>query len=392
MNRRRGRVPSAGLLVWIVATLASPTSAHLHAAVSDPASSGTLKPALRLTPPPRTFSLVATGDVLTESVVNFAAALLADGTGARYDFAPLFAPIMSMLSSADIAICHMELPVGVPGERAGIYGMSPFGGNLLLAPYEIAASLKRVGFDRCSTASNHSNDLGEEGINTTLAALDSAGLTHTGTARNTAEAETTLLTVNGVRLAHLSYTRQSNTVLSADPWRVNLAVTAAQVASDVNAARAKGAEVVVVSLHVFQELLPAPLPEDRQFVTNLTALTHVDLVIEHGPHVLQPIEKVNGTWVYWSVGNLISGMGTASRGVYADPRTLDELAASARFTETSPGAFSVALWPVLLCNETFTRAVYAPITSLADPSLSPVVRAELQDCIVRSLSVITDLH
>jgi poly-gamma-glutamate synthesis protein (capsule biosynthesis protein) len=286
----------------------------------------------------------------------------------------------------------MEIPIGVPGERAGIYGISPFGGNLLLAPYEIAASLKRVGFDRCSTASNHSNDLGEAGVDTTLAALDAAGLGHTGTARNPAEAETTLVTVNGVRLAHLSYTRQSNTVLPADRWRVNFAVTAAQVASDVDAARAKGAEVVVVSLHIFQELLPAPLLEDRQFVTDLTALTHVDLVIEHGPHVLQPIEKVNGTWVYWSVGNFISGMGTASRGVYADPRTLDELAASARFTETSPGVFSVELWPVLLCNETFTRAVYAPITALADPSLSPVVHAELRDCIVRSLSVITDLH
>ena len=92
------------------------------------------------------------------------------------------------------------------------------------------------------------------------------------------------------------------------------------------------AGVVVAGLLVWTAATIASptLPEDRQFVTDLTALTHVDLVIEHGPHVLQPIEKVNGTWVYWSVGNFISGMGTASRGVYADPRTLDELVASAR--------------------------------------------------------------
>jgi poly-gamma-glutamate synthesis protein (capsule biosynthesis protein) len=286
----------------------------------------------------------------------------------------------------------MELPIGEPGDRAGIYGRSPFGGNLLLAPYEIAGALKRAGFDRCTTASNHSNDLGENGIDTTLAALDAAGLSHTGTARNPAEAQTTLVTVNGVRLAHLSYTRQSNTVLPADPWRVNLAATAAQVAADVDAARAKGAEVVVVSLHLFQELLPAPLPADRQFVTDLTARTHIDLVIEHGPHVVQPVEKLNGTWVYWSVGNFISGMGTPGRGVFADPRTLDELAASARFMETSRGVFDVEPWPVLLCNSRFTRAVYAPITALADPYLSPAVRGELHDCIVRTLSVTTDLH
>ena len=54
--------------------------------------------------------------------------------------------------------------------------------------------------------------------------------------------------------------------------------------------------------------------------------------------------------------------------------------------------FTVDPWPVSLCNETFTRSVYAPITAFADPTLFPVVRAELQDCIVRSLSVLTDLH
>jgi Bacterial capsule synthesis protein PGA_cap len=360
--------------------------------VSQSATTGTDVAAVRLAPPPRSFSLVATGDVLTESAVNMAAASHAAGSGTRYDFAPQFAPVADLLASADIAICHMEIPIGVPGERAGIYGKSPFGGNLLLAPYEIAASLKHAGFDRCSTASNHSNDLGEAGIDTTLAALDAAGLGHAGTARNPTEAHTTLVTVNGVRLAHLSYTRQSNTVLPDEPWRVNFAATPAQVAADVDAARAQGAEVVVVSLHVFQELLPAPLPEDRQFVTDLTALTRIDLIIEHGPHVVQPVEQVNGTWVYWSVGNFISGMGTPGRGVYADPRTLDELAATARFTETTPGVFRVDPWPVALCTEPFTRSVYAPVAALADPSLSPLVRGELQACIDRTLPLVPDLH
>jgi Bacterial capsule synthesis protein PGA_cap len=349
------------------------------------------QPAVRLATPPRSFSLIATGDVLTESLVTSAAATQAAGTVARYDFAPLFAPVTAMLSSADIAICHMEMPIGAPGDRPGVYGRSPFGGNLILAPYEIAEGLRRAGFDRCSTASNHSNDLAEPGIDTTLAALDSAGITHVGTARSPAEAATSIITVNGVRLAHLAYTRYSNTVLPGEPWRVNFAATPAQVAADVNAARAAGAEVVVVSLHLSKELMSAPIPEDRQFVTDLTALAHIDLVIQHGPHVIQPVEQVNGTWVYWSVGNFISGMGTPSSGKYSDLRTLDGLAAAARFTESSSGAFTVDPWPVLLCNEPITRTIYAPSAALGQP-LPPIVRSELEACIQRSALVVAGLH
>ena len=56
------------------------------------------------------------------------------------------------------------------------------------------------------------------------------------------------------------------------------------------------------------------------------------------------------------------------------------------------GVFAVVPWPVLLCNEPLTRLVYAPITALADPSLSPSVRAELQDCISRTTPLVPDLH
>ena len=192
-------------------------------AVSDGVISSPPLPATRLDPPPRSFNLVATGDVLTESVVNDNAALAA-GPGARFDSRPLFAPITTMLSGADIAICHMEMPIGAPGERPGVYGHSPFGGNLILAPYEIAAGLRRAGFDRCSSASNHSYDLAETGIASTLAALDAVGISHVGTARFPSESALDIVTVNGVRLAHLAYTRYSNTVLPRDPWRVELRV------------------------------------------------------------------------------------------------------------------------------------------------------------------------
>ncbi len=382
---RLGRVSSWSALACMLTTVVA-----VATATTQPVIETASLPAVRLAPPARSFSLIATGDILTESPVNFNAALAA-GPGERFDYAPLFAPITSMIASADISICHMEMPVGSPGERPGVYGRSPFGGNLILAPFEIAPGLQRAGFDRCSTASNHSYDLGASGIATTLAAIESAGMTHVGTARSPSESAVAIVTVNGVRLAHLAYTRYSNTVLPSEPWRVNFAATPAEVAADVNAARAAGAEVVVVSLHLSKEMSPVPALDDRQFVTDLTGRTRIDLIIEHGPHVIQPVERVNGTWVYWSVGNLISGMGIPSTGRYADPRTLDGLAAAARFTETTPGTFAVEPWPVLLCLEPFTRRVYAPIAALAG-QLSPLIRSELAACLSRSTPVVPEVH
>jgi poly-gamma-glutamate synthesis protein (capsule biosynthesis protein) len=350
--------------------------------------------AFRITRPPRTMLVVAGGDVLNEGVVNNAGAVAATPPQ-RYDFAPLFAPVAAIVGSADLAICHMEIPVGRPGAGAGVYGRSPYGGNLLLAPYEIAAGLAATGFDRCSTASNHSNDLGRDGIATTLEALDAAGISHAGTARSAAESAPEVFTVNGIRVAHLSYSTYSNTVWPSDGWALNRASSPERVAAAVQAVRAAGAEVVIVSLHVSKEMQREPIPADRAFATRLTELADVDLIVHHGPHVVQPVETVNGTLVYWSVGNFVSGMGRPGTGRYEDPRSSDGLLAAVRFTETAPGEFTAVSLPVLLCNERASRTVYAPVSELARAEatgrpLDPGLDTQLRACLARGRAVVPD--
>ena len=131
-----------------------------------------------------------------------------------------------------------------------------YGGNRLLAPYELAVGVAAAGFDRCSTASNHSNDTGTAGIDSTLDGLDALGLGHAGTARTAEEASPTLgiVTVNGVRVAHLSYTRFSNDGPPSSAWQLNLVDSPVPVVDDVRAAREAGAEVVIVSIHTSKEM------------------------------------------------------------------------------------------------------------------------------------------
>jgi hypothetical protein len=379
-RRRNGRAASFVLLASLGAAVPASAAGDGQAA-SATALAG------RVDPPPRSFTVLFAGDILTEDRVMRVGAAAA-GPGADYDFAPMFQPVSAIVRSADLAVCHMEQPIAWPGQRPGYWGRSPFGGNLLLAPNEMAESLRRTGFDRCSTASNHSNDLGAGGIDSTLAALDAAGISHAGTARQPSEATTRLVEVNGVRVAHLSYTRYSNTVPPADSWRVAFAASPAQVAADVTAARAGGAEVVIVSLHLSQEMQTGPTVDDRTFATRLVQLADVDLVVHHGPHVVQPVEQIGDTTVWWSIGNFVSAMGTPGRGRYTDPRSLDGLFATARFTELPDGGFAHQPWTVLICNEAMARTVRAPATELSDPTTPAWLRAEMQACLDRTTRVV----
>lgn len=182
------------------------------------------EPGDRLTRHPRTFSVVAAGDWLPERRVTDAAAAAAAGSAARFDHVPLLDPIVPIVRSASLAICHMETPIGRPGAAVGFVGRAANRRTLFSGPYEVAADIARAGFDRCSTASNHSNDQGRAGIDATLDALDAldaAGLTHSGTARSAVESRPEVFDVDGVAVSHLSYARNSNTPWPRDTWRLN---------------------------------------------------------------------------------------------------------------------------------------------------------------------------
>ena len=47
----------------------------------------------------------------------------------------------------------------------------------------------------------------------------------------------------------------------------------------------------------------------------LTRSVDITLVYGHHAHVIQPIRRVNGTWVVYGLGNLLAGQGTTAPGV-----------------------------------------------------------------------------
>jgi poly-gamma-glutamate synthesis protein (capsule biosynthesis protein) len=143
---------------------------------------------------------------------------------------------------------------------------------------------------------------------------------------------------------------------------------------------------------VFVEIASEPAPADRALVTAFTAASDVDLVVIHGPHTIQPLERVHGTPVFWSLGNFVSGMGVPGRGRYSDPRTLDGLMATVRFTRRPDGSFESEASAVLLCQMVGSRVVYPGITALTVASTPQADVVPIRACIDRSDEVVADLR
>src|SRR4029453_1240667 len=303
---RRGRLVFSSLGVLLVLFLSSlvgswardpPNAKGLPASASRPGERS--QRAARATG--RTFTLIASGDVLTHGPVLRQASAYGRRIGQQYDFRPMFADIRPLVAGADLALCHLEVPMSRTGQDLSSW-------PAFNAPPQLAAALRWAGYDACSTASNHSMDQGPQGVAATLDVMDAAGLGHAGMARNAHEADTsTIVEVRGLRVGLLSYTYGLNSGRPPPdrPWLVN-PTAPRRIVEAASAARAAGAQFVVVLLHWGQEYRSTPTPSQREVARRLLAAPEVDLILGHHVHVVQPIERIGSKWVAYGMGNSLS--------------------------------------------------------------------------------------
>ncbi|MEU8119199.1 CapA family protein [Spirillospora sp. NPDC049024] len=293
-----GRAATSALLVGVLGLAA------LSGCDGDERRPATLQRATKSNHPKTAqFTVAATGDFLLHRILIDQAA--SDARGRKrggYDFMPMLARLNPVISRADLGICHVETPLA---RRSG-----PFlGYPAFNSPPQIVDAIRGLGYDSCSTASNHSIDQGEPGVRRTLDALDKAGLRHAGTARSAAEAkQTNLLDVKGVKVAHLSYTYGTNGIPkpSGKPWLVNDGLDPARILADAARAKRSGADIVMISLHWGEEYQHEATPEQRRLAATLLRSRDVDLILGDHAHVVQPFERINGKWVVYGMGNQVA--------------------------------------------------------------------------------------
>jgi poly-gamma-glutamate capsule biosynthesis protein CapA/YwtB (metallophosphatase superfamily) len=187
----------------------------------------------------------------------------------------------------------------------------PQGYPVFNTPTQLARAIHQTGWRICDTASNHSVDQGQYGIDQTARALDRAGVLHTGSFASPADQTRTLMvTVKGVRVAFLAYTEMTNGIALPHPWSVNLAGVAA-VRRAASQARRRGAQVVIVNFHWGQEFQSAPSAFQLATARALSADPDITAIVGQHVHIVQPIKRVNGKLVVFGEGQLLSNQSSA---------------------------------------------------------------------------------
>jgi poly-gamma-glutamate synthesis protein (capsule biosynthesis protein) len=283
-------------------------------------SSTTGKPgSATTTGPRRVVKMMFTGDTLVHGAVYNQAQVYGTKSGKAYDFRPMFAKVRPIISSADVAICHQETPLTADDKQLS-------GFPVFSTPHEIADALLDAGYDGCSTASNHSFDRNVQGITDTISVFDQVGLKQSGMARTPEEnARATVYKANGVTIAHLAYSYGLNgyTLPADKPWLVRLInkdkespvdqpYTSQYILADAKAARAAGADLVVISIQWGAEYQSKPTPSQVALANELLASPDIDLVVGHHVHVVQPIDRIGDKYVLFGVGNFLSNQSPAA--------------------------------------------------------------------------------
>ncbi len=207
--------------------------------------------------------------------------------GGSYDYAECFAYVKEQVESADLAVCNLEVPLA---------GRPYAGYPQFSAPDEYAAAIRDAGFDIIMTANNHCMDKRAKGLTRTIDMLDSLGLRHFGTYKDSirrAADYPLMVEVKNMRIAFLGYTYDTNGIPVNKPLVVNL-IDLDKIKADIRAAKERRADVIIACMHWGVEYRTLPEQAERDLAQWMLS-EGVDHIIGAHPHVIQPMELVCDT-------------------------------------------------------------------------------------------------
>ncbi len=156
-----------------------------------------------------------------------------------------------------------------------------------------ATWLTELGLDCVSIANNHAGDCGDKGLADTLACLAEQGIAAAGV-----RDRSVIQRVQGRAIGVLAFTDFPRDTVKA------VAIANAEVISrSVRNLRPK-CDLLIASFHWGVEGAAIPNGRQKRFA-KLAAQAGADIVVGHGPHKVQPIERVGKALVAYSLGDFV---------------------------------------------------------------------------------------
>ena len=196
------------------------------------------------------------------------------------DYSYFLSDAKKYFENDDLTIVNFEGTLSEQGKRQSkqfAFRGKPEYVNILTSSSVEAANL----------ANNHSRDYGDVSYDDTIATLEKEGIAcFNGT-------KTALVEKNGVNIGLVGIYALTDSGKK-------------QLEPAMEAIKSQNPDIIIVSFHWGAEKAKAPNSTQKKLAYQAVDLG-ADLVIGHHPHVLQGIEKYNGTYILYSLGNFCFG-------------------------------------------------------------------------------------
>ena len=240
----------------------------------------------------RSITFTLAGNVLLNAEMWYDTA--SDG---QYNFEYVFEDINNIMKKSNVNFYTQQGILG--GKDLGLTSYTNFN-----TPYDTATELAKVGFNTISLASYHANDRGVQGITNAINFLNENKITYSGISLNEEDRlKNSIIEKNGIKVALLGYTMGS-TIATNNTYSVSI-YSEEQVKKDYDAIKDQ-ADIIMVAID-YSNNRSLEITEQEKTIANYLANLGVDIVIGNTGYSVQPIEKINNTLVFYSLGNMLSG-------------------------------------------------------------------------------------
>ena len=240
----------------------------------------------------RSITFTLAGNVLLNAEMWYDTA--SDG---QYNFEYVFEDINNIMKKSNVNFYTQQGILG--GKDLGLTSYTNFN-----TPYDTATELAKVGFNTISLASYHANDRGVQGITNAINFLNENKISYSGISLNEEDRlKNSIIEKNGIKVALLGYTT-GLTIATNNTYSVSI-YSEEQVKKDYDSIKDQ-ADIIMVAID-YSNNRSLEVTEQEKTIANYLANLGVDIVIGNTGYSVQPIEKINNTLVFYSLGNMLSG-------------------------------------------------------------------------------------
>ena len=240
----------------------------------------------------RSITFTLAGNVLLNAEMWYDTA--SDG---QYNFEYVFEDINNIMKKSNVNFYTQQGILG--GKDLGLTSYTNFN-----TPYDTATELAKVGFNTISLASYHANDRGVQGITNAINFLNENKISYSGISLNEEDRlKNSIIEKNGIKVALLGYTMGS-TIATNNTYSVSI-YSEEQVKKDYDSIKDQ-ADIIMLAID-YSNNRSLEVTEQEKTIANYLANLGVDIVIGNTGYSVQPIEKINNTLVFYSLGNMLSG-------------------------------------------------------------------------------------